>query len=77
MAKQTSPEISYKIIKNIAVLSESSSGWKKEVNLVEWNGNKAKYDIRDWNSDRSKMGKGITLSDEEVKSLFKVLEKIK
>lgn len=58
-------EIQYEIIKHLGVLSESSKGWKKELNLVSWNNNEPKYDIREWSPDHTKMGKGITLSQEE------------
>ena len=55
-------EIKYNVVKEIAVLSEKSNGWTKELNLVSWNGGEPKYDIRDWAPDREKMGKGVTLS---------------
>ena len=68
------PEIKYEIVEKIAVLSESSKGWTKELNLIKWNDRDPKYDIREWSPDGSKMGKGITLSDEEVAVLKKALE---
>jgi hypothetical protein len=40
-------EIKYEIIKNIAVLSKSASGWVKELNLISWNDREPKYDLRD------------------------------
>ena len=40
-------------------------GWTKEINRVSFNGAPAKFDIRAWNPDHTKMGKGITLSNEE------------
>ena len=58
-------EFQYEIIEEIGVLSESKSGWRKEVNRVSWNGAAPKLDIRDWAPDHEKMGKGITLSTEE------------
>lgn len=64
----------YEIIETIAVLSEGSKGWKKELNLVSWNGRDPKYDIRDWSSDHEKMGKGITLSSEELRVLKEALQ---
>lgn len=67
-------EIKYEIIEKIAVLSESSKGWTKELNLIKWNDRDPKYDIREWSPDGSKMGKGITLSEEEVAVLKKALE---
>ncbi len=63
----------YEIVENIAVLSESSKGWRKELNLISWNGREPKYDIREWAPDGNKMGKGITLSNEEAAILKKVL----
>ncbi|MBE6524209.1 MAG: hypothetical protein E7Z65_04985 [Thermoplasmata archaeon] len=63
----------YEVIETIAVLSESSKGWTKELKLISWNDREPKYDIREWSPDGSKMGKGITLSDEEVAVLKKAL----
>lgn len=62
-------DIKYDIIEKIGVLSENDKGWKKELNLISWNGAKPKYDIRDWSPEHEKMGKGITLSEEEMKKL--------
>ncbi|GGN51280.1 MULTISPECIES: YdbC family protein [Oceanobacillus] len=62
-------DIQYEIIENIVVLSESPKGWTKELNLVSWNGRDPKYDLRDWAPDHKKMGKGITLTKEEVLKL--------
>ena len=69
-------EIKYEIIKKIGVLSKSASGWAKEVNLISWNDRDAKYDIRDWSPDGKKMGKGVTLSKEELLALKELLNKI-
>ena len=69
-------EIKYEILKNIGVLSKASSGWAKEVNLISWNDRDAKYDIRDWSPDREKMGKGVTLSKEELLALKELLNSI-
>jgi len=46
---------------------------RKELNKVSWNDREAKYDIRDWSPDHEKMGKGVTLSDEEFKKLKELL----
>ena len=67
-------EFKYEVVERIAVLSESSKGWTKELNLISWNVREPKYDIREWSPDGSKMGKGITLSDEEVAVLKKALD---
>ena len=39
-------DIQYEIVKEIAVLSTSDSGYTKEINLISWNGKEPKYDIR-------------------------------
>jgi len=66
-------EFKYEIVERIAVLSQSSKGWTKELNLVSWNERDPKYDIREWSPDGTKMGKGITLSNEEATVLKKAL----
>lgn len=68
-------EISYDIVKHIGVLSTSAKGWTKELNLVSWNGREAKYDIREWSPEHDKMGKGVTLSAEELETLKELLKK--
>jgi len=66
-------ELKYEIIKNIGVLSETEKGWKKELNLVKWNEYAPKYDIRDWNEDHTRMGKGITLTEDEIEKLKNII----
>ena len=66
-------EFTYKIIQHLGVLSESSKGWKRELNLVSWNGAEPKYDIRDWSPEHDKMGKGISRSVEELDELKSIL----
>ncbi len=66
-------EIKYEIIKKLGILSETKSGWKKEVNIVSWNGRNPKFDIREWSPEGDKMGKGVTLSDEEATILKEIL----
>ncbi len=69
-------DIKYEITEEIGILSESSKGWTKEINLISWNDREPKYDIREWAPDHEKMGKGVTLSIEEVKSLKALLNSI-
>lgn len=66
-------EIKYEIIEELGVLSESAKGWTKELNLISWNGGAPKYDVRDWAPEHEKMGKGVTLSEEEAKKLAELL----
>ena len=63
-------EFTYEIVEEITTLSENRNGWQKQVNLISWNGGAPKYDIRDWAPDREKMGKGITLTEEEMRKLI-------
>lgn len=58
--------IKYEIKESLGVLSESAKGWTKELNLVSWNDRAAKYDLRDWDETHEKMGKGITLTEDEL-----------
>ncbi|HEX9839833.1 MAG TPA: PC4/YdbC family ssDNA-binding protein [Anaerolineales bacterium] len=69
-------EIKYEIIQQIGLLSKAGSGWTKELNLISWNDREAKYDLRDWSPDREKMGKGVTLSREELSALKELLNSI-
>lgn len=68
-------EFKYEITQELGVLSESKSGWTSEINLVSWNGAEPKFDIRDWAPEHEKMGKGISLSSEEIEKLKSILEK--
>ncbi len=61
------------IKEQLGVLATFSTGWKKELNLVEWNGNNPKFDIRDWSSSHESMSKGITLHYAEAKKLSELL----
>lgn len=66
-------EIKFEITEKIGVLSTSARGWAKELNLVSWNERAPKYDIRDWSPDGATMGKGVTLSKEELVALKDLL----
>lgn len=66
-------EFKFDIVETYGSLSESSKGWKKEFKLISWNQKEAKYDIREWSPDGEKMGKGVTLSKEEIINLRDLL----
>lgn len=66
-------DIKFEIEKELGKISESSKGWTKELNLISWNEKEAKYDLRDWAPGHEKMGKGITLSNDELKALKELL----
>lgn len=69
-------DIKYEIKETVGVIAESAKGWKKELNLISWNGKEAKYDLREWAPDHEKMGKGVTLSNDELKALKELLNSI-
>lgn len=64
----------FEIKERIGVLSVTEKGWQKEINLISWYQGEPKYDIRDWSPDHKKMGKGITLSEEEALVLMSILK---
>ena len=66
-------ELKFEITEHLGVLSENAKGWTKELNKVSWNERPAKYDLREWSPDHTRMGKGITLTDEDVEMLKKIL----
>ena len=68
-------EIQCEIVKEIAVLSASNSGYTKEINFISWNGKSPKYDIRSFSPNREKCGKGITLTEKEAGNLLAALKK--
>lgn len=67
-------EVQYEIVKEIAVLSKSDSGYTKEINFISWNGKEPKYDIRSFSPNREKCGKGITLTADEAAALLEALQ---
>jgi hypothetical protein len=69
-------DIKYEIKEALGELSETGKAWRKELNLISWNDKEAKYDIRDWSPEHEKMGKGVTLSKEELIKLKAILNEI-
>ncbi len=65
---------SYEITDSYGALSESSTGWRKELNRVSWNGNAPKFDIREWSPDHGRMRRGVTFTEEEALELRDLLE---
>jgi hypothetical protein len=64
-----SDDFSFEIIERFGIISEAKNGWTVELNSVSWGGRPAKYDIRSWSPDHEKMGKGVTLTKEELVAL--------
>lgn len=69
-------ELKFEITEKIRVISENAKGWTKELNMVSWNEREPKYDIREWSPDHSKMGKGITLTADELADLKNLLAEL-
>jgi hypothetical protein len=65
-------EFKYEVTETLGVLSETGNGWSKEINLVSWNDNAPKFDIREWSPDHTRMSKGITLTEEEMAQLVEL-----
>ena len=76
MAYNNNNQFQFEIVQNIAVLSTERSGWTKEINLVSYNDAPPKFDIRSWDPNHEKMGKGVTLSHEEMKTLLDAMADI-
>ena len=75
MAMNDTREVTYEIVEEIGIISSHPTGWNKEINMVSWNGNSAKYDIRDWSPDHAQMGRGITLHEKEMRMILELLRK--
>ncbi|MDR3311875.1 MAG: YdbC family protein [Spirochaetaceae bacterium] len=66
-------EFAFDITQQLGVVVSGKGGWATELNMVSWNGREPKYDIRPWSPDHQKMGKGITLTKEDLQSLKALL----
>ena len=62
-------ELKYEITEKLGELGETGNGWKKELNMVSWNEREPVFDIRTWNEGHDRMGKGITFTRDESKTL--------
>ena len=71
---------SYEVIESLGTLSTNpKTNWSKEVKIISWNGRPKKLDIRDWYTDEdgnTKMSKGISLNEDEVKKLREILDNL-
>lgn len=74
MRERDNREITYDIKEKIGVIKTFNSGWRKELNVVAWNGGNPKYDIRDWDMDYKHMTKGITMYPDEMAALAELLK---
>jgi hypothetical protein len=74
--KNEDQNIDFRIIKSYGILSREIKSWNKELNLVSWNKKQAKLDVRAWQRDHAKCGKGVTLNRQEAEKLIKLLNEI-
>lgn len=62
--------------KIIGPRGKEDSGWNLELNRIIWDSGKTdniKYDIRTWNADHTRMGKGISITSKEAQKLRDIL----
>ena len=69
-------ELKYEIYEHIGKISELNNGWIKELNFISWNDREPVYDIRTWTIDHSKYGKGVTITQGEMKKLQELIKDI-
>ena len=74
MDERRKDTVEYEMVERIGVLTQYHTGWAKEINIVEWNKGPAKYDLRDWNPEHTRMSRGVTLYEDEAKKLAEALE---
>lgn len=76
MSPKRDKSFEFKIIKHYAVISEGTRGWRRELNSVSWNGAEPKFDIRDWSADHEHMGKGVSMTENEMICLKDILDSV-
>jgi len=63
-------DFSYEIIRNVFSIQSDTDGWNLELNLISWGKRDPKWDLRKWQDDHEKMGKGCSMSEDEVVLMF-------
>ena len=73
-------ELKFEIIKYIGTLHSRefkkqgfTEVWSLEMNIVSWNNNVPKLDIREWSADHKRMSKGITIPLEDTERMAMLL----
>ncbi|MDD2217564.1 MAG: PC4/YdbC family ssDNA-binding protein [Eubacteriales bacterium] len=70
MSERRKEDFSFEIIEHICIISDGrQEGYTKELNYVAFNGKAPKWDIREWNSDHTKMTKGLTFTSDEIQRI--------
>ena len=68
-------EFSFEIDEHSPTSSTAENGCTTELHRVKFIGADAKWDIRSWSRDHTKMGKGITLTTDEFKIILDAFRK--
>ena len=71
----TDNQVTFEITEHLGVIAEEANGWKRECNIVAWNGGSPKIDCRSWDENHEKMSRGITFSEEQAKTLNEILSR--
>lgn len=74
MAQETKERLDFSIIKDFGSFGDGQ--WMKHLTLIKWGKNEPKYDIRPWNEDMTKCGKGVTFTLEDLMDLQPLIEAI-
>ena len=79
-SRKKDTDINYEVVKHFGCLTSEEGKYNKELNLISWNGNEPKFDLRPWKIDdetgERKMMKGITLTSEEIEALYNILKEM-
>ena len=67
-------KLKFEIYKHIGDISHPNNGWTKELNYVSWDDREPVYDIRTWSSDHTEYGKGVTITQGEMKKLQELIK---
>lgn len=67
-------KLKFKIYKHLGNISNTNNGWTKELNFISWDDREPVYDIRTWNQDHSDYGKGVTITQGEMKRLQELIK---
>ena len=67
-------KIEVEIKERLGVLETFPNGWRMELNIVAWNGQPPKFDLREWSPDHERMSRGITLTQFQADALFEILQ---
>lgn len=67
----------FKTCKHIGNLSQLNNGWRKELNFISWDEREPLYNIRTWNIEHTKYGKGVTITVRQLAILKELLNEMK